>query len=109
MRTSRTSRLSRATLPEARVRLAVVRARIARHPLNAPALVAARELLAEHRDLGKEELTRLLAERGLPGPAVQGRYLLRGLPSLARLHRERLRLEASLAELEARVDQPIST
>jgi hypothetical protein len=73
-----------------------INARIDAHALNAPPMKAAREVATEYRDGGKEAVERELAERSLPGAAVQGKALVLGLASLARLNRKRLKLENRL-------------
>lgn len=90
------------SLAQCKQRLAAVNKKIDRHVLNSPRMMAAREVLADHRDEGKPVIAGMLSDRGLPTPAQQGRALLFGLTSLARLNRKRIKLETRIAHLEAR-------
>lgn len=92
------------TLPLAacRKRLEAINARIDQHKLNSPQMKAAREVVAENRDEGRQAVEQALSERGLPTTAEQGRALLLGLTSLARLNRKRVKLENRIAHLETR-------
>ena len=76
--------------------LDVINARIDAHALNTAPMKAAREVTAEYRDGGKDAVEKALADRGLPGTAVQGKALVLGLASLARLNRKRIKLENRL-------------
>lgn len=89
------------TLGDARSRLSAVNARIDNHALNRSPLKKAREVVAKFPDADKAVVERELASRQLPGLAAQGRALLFGLASLARLNRRRLKLENKIAKLEA--------
>ncbi|WEO76404.1 hypothetical protein BJQ94_13650 [Cryobacterium sp. SO2] len=80
--------------------LDTITARIDAHVLNSQRMTDARQVTAEHRDAGKGAVEQALSERGLPGAAEQGRALVFGLASLARLNRKRLRLETRIAAME---------
>jgi hypothetical protein len=82
--------------------LAVANRRIEQHPLNSGPLKEARDYVSEHRSEGREAVDQALSERGLPTTAMQGRAMLRGLTSLARLNRKRIKLERRIAHLRAR-------
>jgi hypothetical protein len=76
--------------------LDVINGRIDAHALNTAQMKAAREVTAEFRDGGTDAVQKALADRGLPGTAVQGKALVLGLASLARLNRKRVKLENRL-------------
>ncbi|HEV7951344.1 MAG TPA: hypothetical protein VGP24_16405 [Glaciihabitans sp.] len=88
------------TLLKARSQLGAVNARIDNHVLNRSPMREAREVVAQFPDADKEIVERELASQQLPGLAAQGKALLFGLTSLARLNRKRLKLEKRIATLE---------
>ena len=73
-----------------------VQRRLAEHPLNSDEFTRARALIKEMPDADRTSVEAALQAQGLPGFGRQTRLLLVGLPSLARLNRRRLRLEAKL-------------
>ena len=87
-------------LPACRKRLADINSRIDQHTLNSPGMKAARALVADKKDLDRQAVELALAEHDLPTTAQQGRALILGLTSLARLNRKRIKLEKRIAHLE---------
>ena len=83
-------------------KLSAINGRINSHALNTSPMKEAREVVTEHRGEGQKEVDHALSERGLPSTATQGRALISGLVSLARLNRKRRKLEHRIARLEAR-------
>lgn len=90
-----------AELAKAQHQLDAINARIEAHALNAEPMKSARAVTAEHRDAGRDAVEQALAERGLPGAAEQGKALLLGLASLARLNRKRIRQEGRVTRLHS--------
>ncbi|AWB85617.1 hypothetical protein C3E77_02580 [Mycetocola zhujimingii] len=88
-------------LAKARDELRRVRERIDQHPLNDPAFLEARSVIAEHQESEREVVAAELARRNLPSLGSQSRALVLGLTSLARLNRKRIRLEEQIAKLES--------
>jgi hypothetical protein len=86
-------------LAQAQLKLDATNARIAAHRLNSTAMTDARAVVKEHRDEGKDAVVQALSERALPTAAQQGKALVLGLPSLARLNRKRLKLEDLVSRL----------
>lgn len=87
-------------LGKAQRELADITVRIHNHPLNASRMRDAREVVAEHRDAGKDAVEVALAERALPSAAEQGKALVLGVTSLWNLNRKRVRLENRISRLE---------
>lgn len=90
------------SLAQCRQKLTAVNKKIDLHVLNSPRMKAAQGVLAKHLDQENEVIAGVLSDRGLPTPSQQGRALLFGLTSLARLNRRRIKLETRIAHLEAR-------
>ena len=81
---------------KAQARLHHVRARIAAHPLMDPRMQEARRIVKESRVEDRRLVTTELRERNLPTMRQQVMTMIVGLPSLARLNRERIKLEDKL-------------
>jgi len=89
-----------AELARAQSELADINRRIDNHPLNTSPIKDAREVVAEHRDAGKDAVEVALSERALPSTVEQGKALVLGVASLWRLNRKRVRLENRISRLE---------
>jgi hypothetical protein len=87
-------------LAEARNKLDSVNGRINAHVLNTSPMKEAREVVAQHRDDDKSVIQEELRKQGLPTTGEQGRALLFGLTSLARLNRKRIKIEERVSTLE---------
>lgn len=83
-----------------------VNRRLLDHPLNSEKFTRARALMKESSAEDQDEIRAALQKRGLPGVGTQMRMMALGLPSLARLNRQRLRLENRLSGFDA--DGPAS-
>lgn len=88
-------------LTAARRTLERVNARIAAHPLNSARFVRALAVSAEHALQGKQQMEDALRAENLPGSVTQVRMLAFDSIGLARLNRRRIRLEHTIARLEA--------
>ena len=83
---------------KAHARLRHVQARIAAHPLMDPRMQEARRIVKESQVEDRRLVTTELRERNLPTMRQQVTTMLFGLPSLARLNRERIKLQQGLDE-----------
>ncbi|ASD23595.1 hypothetical protein B7495_16925 [Cryobacterium sp. LW097] len=87
-------------LVKAQSELTDINVQIDNHPLNSSALKDAREVVAEHREAGKDAVEVALAERGLPSAAAQGKALVLGVTSMWNLNRKRVGLENRIRRLD---------
>lgn len=88
-------------LAAAHRKLARLNARIAAHPLNSARFARALEVSAEHASHGRQQMEDALRAENLPGWLRQMRMLAFDSIGLARLNRRRIRLEHTIARLEA--------
>ena len=84
---------------KAQARLRHVQARIAAHPLSDPRMEEARRIVKESQVEDRRLVTTELRKKNLPTMRQQIMTMIFGLPGLARLNRERVKLQRRLDEL----------
>ena len=86
---------------KAQARLRRVQERIAAHPLMDPRMQQARRIVKESQVEDRRLVAAELREKNLPTMRQQVMTMVFGLPGLARLNRERIKLEQELIDPES--------